>query len=32
MGVALAEQLLSDGAGALLETTRAVAAPVVTEP
>jgi hydroxymethylbilane synthase len=32
MGVALAEQLLTDGAGALLGTTRAMAAPAVTEP
>jgi porphobilinogen deaminase len=32
MGVALAEQLLAEGAGALLERTRTTAAPGITEP
>lgn len=32
LGVALAEQLLADGAGALLGMTRTIAAPAVTEP
>lgn len=32
MGIALAEQLLADGAGALLGMTRTIAAPAVTEP
>jgi hydroxymethylbilane synthase len=32
LGTTLAEQLLADGAGALLGTARSVAAPVVTEP
>jgi hydroxymethylbilane synthase len=32
LGTTLAEQLLADGAGALLGTVRAIAAPAVTEP
>jgi porphobilinogen deaminase len=32
IGVTLAEQLLADGAGAILGSVRTTAAPVVTEP